>query len=75
MSEPSEDTGLHPEDIPRPASGGVSEPNPPLVDISGISLADIPATNGTVLAHALRRVLDDVERSGESISGWSSYVN
>lgn len=74
MSEPVEGTGLHPEDIPRPASGSVPEPNPPLVDITGISLADL-ATNDTALGHAVRRVLDDVERSGEAISGWSSYVD
>jgi FXSXX-COOH protein len=52
----------------------VPEPNPPLVDITGISLADL-ATNDTALGHAVRRVLDDVERSGEAISGWSSYVD
>jgi FXSXX-COOH protein len=58
-----------------------SEPRDPpvqesiLADVSMTSLADLFASEDTTLAVALRRVVGDVDRSAETISGWSSYID
>lgn len=60
-----------PDQPERPASVRESD----LADVSLVSLADLFASEDTVLAVSLRRVVDEVERSAKAISGWSSYVD
>lgn len=46
-----------------------------LVNLSTIPLAELLSVDHSVLAAAMRRVLDEAERSSEAISGWSSYID
>lgn len=46
----------------------------PMVDVSGMTLADVTASDHSVVANSLRRILSEVEHSAQAISGWSSYV-
>jgi hypothetical protein len=46
-----------------------------LADVSETTLADLFGEDTTVLAVAVRRVVDSVEQSAQTISGWSSYVD
>jgi FXSXX-COOH protein len=46
-----------------------------IVDVSRLSLADLATSDDTVLAHSIRQLLADAERSTEAISGWSSYLD
>lgn len=43
-----------------------------LVDVSGMNLDDI--TDDSVLAHSMRRVLDDVDRELEPVAGWNAAI-
>jgi len=51
-----------------------------MVDVSGLSLAELattgqPATpDDSALAHALRRLADDLARPGEPIAGFNSAL-
>lgn len=54
------------EDVPRLS---------PLADVSMAALADLFGSEDTVLAEALRRVVNSAESSAQTISGWSSYVD
>ncbi|MFI7541644.1 FxSxx-COOH cyclophane-containing RiPP peptide [Actinoplanes sp. NPDC049599] len=50
-----------------------------MVDVSGLSLADLAAgqpaaPDDTALAHALRRLADDLARPGEPIAGFNSAL-
>jgi FXSXX-COOH protein len=56
-----------------PTESGTRESD--LTDVSLVSLAELFASKETVLAVALRRVVGEVERSAQAISGWSSYVD
>jgi len=46
-----------------------------LADVAMMSLRELFASDDSVLAVAIRRVVDDLERSEQAISGWSSYVD
>lgn len=46
-----------------------------LADIAAMSLTELFASDDSVLAAAVRRVVNDVARSTQTISGWSSYVD
>jgi len=54
---------------------GESRRRSPIVDVSGIGLADLATSDDSVLAHSIRHLLTEVERSAEAISGWSSYID
>ena len=43
-----------------------------MVDVSGMSLADLAGSGDTVLAHCLRRLAADLDRPGEAIAGFNS---
>ena len=58
---------------PRPESS-TSKPSL-LADVSATTLADLFGSDDTVLANALRRVVDSAAQSAQTISGWSSYVD
>jgi FXSXX-COOH protein len=51
-----------------------------MVDVSGLSLAELAAagrtaaTDDSALAHALRRLADDLARPGEPIAGFNSAL-
>ena len=46
-----------------------------LIDVSGSSLADLVERDAdSALAHALRRITDDLARPGEPIAGFNSAV-
>lgn len=45
-----------------------------IVDVSQIPITDLATSDDSVLANSIRRVLADLERATESISGWSSYI-
>jgi len=47
----------------------------PMVDVSAMTLASLAASDDSVLANSIRRILSEVEHSAEAISGWSSYVD
>ena len=49
-----------------------------MIDVSGMSLSELdafaPAIDGSPLAHALRRVSEDVIRAREPIAGFNSAL-
>ena len=50
-----------------------------MVDVSGLSLAELTATapataDDSALAHSLRRLADDLARPGEPIAGFNSAL-
>lgn len=45
-----------------------------LIDLDGISLADLEGFDDSVLAHALRRVLADADDLREPIAGFQSFI-
>ncbi|BBH66291.1 hypothetical protein ACTI_29760 [Actinoplanes sp. OR16] len=61
-------------------NGGASEEwRSVMIDISGSSLAEILDGSGldeegSALAHALRRVTDELDRPGEPIAGFNSAI-
>jgi FXSXX-COOH protein len=57
---------VDPDAVPRPSL---------LADVSMTELAELFDSDDSVLAVALRRVVDSAEQSAQTISGWSSYVD
>ena len=55
-----------PTDAPEPDWRSV------MVDVSGLSLTELAAQDDDVLAHCLRRLAADLDRSGEPIAGFNS---
>jgi len=45
-----------------------------LVDVSSISLSDLRGLEDSALARALRRVLDEVDRTQGAVAGWQSAI-
>ncbi|MEU8237657.1 FxSxx-COOH cyclophane-containing RiPP peptide [Actinoplanes missouriensis] len=45
-----------------------------LIDVSRATLAELVATDDSALAHALRRVTDELDRPGEPIAGFNSAI-
>ncbi|MBG0563080.1 FxSxx-COOH cyclophane-containing RiPP peptide [Actinoplanes aureus] len=45
-----------------------------MVDLSDSSLAELVERDDSALAHALRRLTDDLARPGEPIAGFNSAV-
>lgn len=53
----------------------VIEPESDLVDLTGLSLADLPALGDAPLAHSIRRVLDESRGEGPTVvSGHESSI-
>jgi FXSXX-COOH protein len=46
-----------------------------LVDLGGLSLSDLKELDGSVLAHALRRVLADADGPGDAVAAFESYID
>lgn len=54
---------------------GQTDPvNTHLVDVTHIRLTDLRTVEGSALALALRRVLDDVDRGARTVAGWQSAI-
>lgn len=49
-------------------------PQGTLVDLSEVSLADLQELDQSVLAHSLRRILDEIDRPQEAVAGWNSAM-
>jgi FXSXX-COOH protein len=45
-----------------------------LVDLNGLSLADLRGLDGSALAHSLHRILDDIDRPQDAVAGWNSAI-
>lgn len=45
-----------------------------LVDVSNVSLSDLRGLEDSALARALRRVLDEVDRTQGAVAGWQSAI-
>ena len=45
-----------------------------MIDVSGMSLAELETGDGSPLAHAVRRVADDLSRAREPIAGFNSAL-
>ena len=61
-------------------TGATPEWRSAMVDVSGLSLAELTAagtptaTEDSALAHSLRRLADDLTRPGEPIAGFNSAL-
>lgn len=49
-------------------------PESELVDVTLLSLTDQEAWKDGAVVESINRIIDDLARSAESISGWSSYL-
>lgn len=59
----------------RTAEDGTEDWRSPMVDVSGMSLADVQAQAGdNALAESLRRLADDLDDPGEPIAGFNSAL-
>ncbi|GIJ06802.1 MULTISPECIES: FxSxx-COOH cyclophane-containing RiPP peptide [Micromonospora] len=45
-----------------------------LVDLSDVSLADLPELDGSPFACSLRRILDEIDRPQDAVAGWNSAM-
>jgi FXSXX-COOH protein len=45
-----------------------------LVDLDGVSLADLADLEPRVFAHSLHRVLEEIDRPQDAVAGWQSAV-
>ncbi|WP_407676748.1 FxSxx-COOH cyclophane-containing RiPP peptide [Phytohabitans aurantiacus] len=52
----------------------VDDNQPELVDLSGLSLSDLSRLGGSVVAHSLRRILEDIDRPQDAVAGWNSAM-
>jgi FXSXX-COOH protein len=50
-----------------------ADPAAPLIDVTRMELTELIASDDTVLAAALDRVLTELDAAGEIIAGFSSY--
>lgn len=60
--------GTTPTDDPESAMESV------MVDVTGLSLADLAAAGDGALASCLRRLVTDVDQPGEAIAGFNSAL-
>lgn len=61
--------------VDRTADDGTPEWQSPMVDVSGLSLAEIAAQAGdSVLAESIRRLAADLAEPGEPIAGFNSAL-
>jgi FXSXX-COOH protein len=44
-------------------------------DVSAVPLSELVASSDSALTQSLQRILDELERSAQAISGWASYVD
>ena len=57
------------------AEDGIGEWRSPMVDVSGMSLAELAArADDSALAHCLHRLADDLADPGEPIAGFNSAL-
>ncbi len=66
MGDPVEDPSAYPEDSTAYRSD--------IVDLSSLTLADLPAGDQTALATALRRIMYDLETAQDPVAGFNSSV-
>ena len=45
-----------------------------IVDVTSLAFASQESWQDGAVIESIRHILDDLERSAESISGWSSYI-
>jgi FXSXX-COOH protein len=45
-----------------------------LVDISGVTVADLEALDPSAFHHSLRRILEEIDRPQDAVAGWNSAV-
>lgn len=46
-----------------------------LINLIGVDIASLTGPgDDSVLAHALRRVLEDVDRPGDAVAGWNAAI-
>lgn len=45
-----------------------------LVDLTGVTLAELPQLDDSALAHSLRRILDEIDRPQDAVAGWNSVM-
>jgi FXSXX-COOH protein len=45
-----------------------------LVNLDGISLADLAELEPTVFAHSLHRVMEEIDHPQDAIAGWQSAL-
>jgi FXSXX-COOH protein len=45
-----------------------------LVDVSNIRLSDLRGLEDSALAHSLRRIFDEIDRSQGAVAGWQSAI-
>lgn len=45
-----------------------------LVDVAHLTLTDLRGLDDSALARALRRILDEVDRSQGAVAGWQSAI-
>lgn len=45
-----------------------------LVDLDGISLADLATLEPNVFAHSLHRILEEIDRPQDAVAGWQSAL-
>lgn len=58
----------------RPVDRGHEDHRSDLVDVSSVSLSDLRGLEDSALARALRRVLDEVDRTQGAVAGWQSAI-
>ncbi|MEV6690316.1 FxSxx-COOH cyclophane-containing RiPP peptide [Micromonospora sp. NPDC051196] len=45
-----------------------------LLDLSDVSLADLPELDGSAFAFSLRRILEEIDRPQDAVAGWNSAM-
>jgi FXSXX-COOH protein len=45
-----------------------------LIDLNGVSIADVMQLEPTVLAHSLHRILEEVDHPQDAVAGWQSAL-
>ncbi|MEV0157520.1 FxSxx-COOH cyclophane-containing RiPP peptide [Micromonospora sp. NPDC050686] len=44
------------------------------MDLSDVSLADLPELDQSAFAYSLRRILEEVDRPRDAVAGWNSAM-
>jgi FXSXX-COOH protein len=61
--------------VDRTAQDGAEEWRSPMVDVSGMTPAELADRDGdSTLAHSLRRLADELSDPGEPIAGFNSAI-
>ena len=57
------------------AEYGPRERKSEIVDVTSFALASQEPWQNSAVTDSIRHILDELERSAESISGWSSFID